>query len=84
MKRKRFSEEQIIGVLMESEARGKKDDTCRHHGAGSATFYASTKKYDGDTSKLVGRITKIIQLLGRTKRQLTKALFGIAANCTNR
>lgn len=33
MKRKRFTEEQIIGVLKESEAGAKTDDICRRHGS---------------------------------------------------
>ncbi|MBL3562500.1 transposase [Rhodovulum sulfidophilum] len=39
MKRKRFSEEKIIGVLKEHEAEAKVDDICRRHGISSATFY---------------------------------------------
>ena len=38
MKRKRFSEEKIIGVLKESEAGAKVDDICRRHGVSLATF----------------------------------------------
>lgn len=47
MKRKQFSEEQIIGVLKESEAGAKVDDICRRHGVSSATFYSWRKKYGG-------------------------------------
>ncbi len=47
MKRKRFTEEQIIGVLKESEAGAKTDDICRRHGISSATFYTWRKKYVG-------------------------------------
>lgn len=47
MKRKRFSEEQIIGVLKESKAGSKADDLCRRHGISTATFYAWRKKYGG-------------------------------------
>ena len=32
MKHKRFSEEQVIGVLKEHEAGAKVDDICRRHG----------------------------------------------------
>lgn len=47
MKRKRFTEEQIIGVLKESEAGAKTDDICRRYGISSATFYSWRKKYGG-------------------------------------
>ena len=39
MKRSRFSEEKIIGVLKEHEAGAKVDELCRRHGISSATFY---------------------------------------------
>ena len=39
MKAKRFSEEQIIGVLKEAEAEAKTKDLCRQHGISEATFY---------------------------------------------
>ena len=47
MKRKRFSEAQIIDVLTESEAGSKTGDVCRRHGISTATFYAWRKKYGG-------------------------------------
>ena len=47
MKRKRFSEEQIIGVLKEHEAGAKVDELCRRHGISSATFYTWRKKFGG-------------------------------------
>jgi putative transposase len=39
MKRKRFTEEQIIGVLREHELGAKTADLCRKHGISEATFY---------------------------------------------
>ena len=38
MKRSKFMEEQIIGILREQEAGAKTADLCRRHGIGSATF----------------------------------------------
>ena len=47
MKRKRFSEEQIIGVLKESEAGMKTADLARRHGVSEATIYNWKSKYGG-------------------------------------
>jgi putative transposase len=38
MKAKRFTEEQIIGVLKEAEAGAKTKDLCRKHGISEPTF----------------------------------------------
>lgn len=38
MKKKRFTEEQIIGILKEHEAGAKVEDICRRHGTGNSTI----------------------------------------------
>ena len=45
--RQRFTEEQIIAVLKESEAGSKTVDICRKHGISDATFYKWKGKYSG-------------------------------------
>ena len=47
MKRARFNEEQIIGVLKEAETGAKVSELCRRHGISDATFYTWRSKYGG-------------------------------------
>ena len=47
MKRKRFTDEQIIGILNEQELGAKTADLCRKHGISDATFYKWKSKYGG-------------------------------------
>ena len=47
MKRKQFSEEQIIGILKEAEAGAVVTELCRRHGMSSATYYAWKAKFGG-------------------------------------
>ena len=70
MKRNRFSEEQIIGILKEAEAGAKKQARCRQHGISEQTFYRWRAKYGGlrvsEAKKLKGLETenrKLKQLL---------------------
>ena len=45
--RKRHTEEQIIGVLKESEAGIKADELCRKYGISQPTFYKWKSKFGG-------------------------------------
>ena len=45
--RKRHTEEQIIGVLKESEAGAKTAELCRRHGISEGTFYKWKNKFGG-------------------------------------
>jgi len=47
MKKARFSEEQIIGILKQHEAGMKTADVCRQNNISAATFYAWKAKYGG-------------------------------------
>ena len=47
MKKSRFSEEQIIGILAEQESGMKVSELCRKHGISDATFYKWKSKFGG-------------------------------------
>ncbi len=47
MKRKRFTEEQIIAALKEAEGGLPIPEVCRKHGISDATFYNWRRKYGG-------------------------------------
>ena len=56
MTRKRFTEEQIIGVLKESEAGAKTGELYRKHGMSEASFYKWKAKYAGLTVNELKRL----------------------------
>jgi len=47
--KRRFTEEQIIGILQEAETGTKVMDVCRKHGISDATYYNWKAKYGGMT-----------------------------------
>ena len=70
MKKARFTEEQIIGILREHEAGTATSDVCRKHGISSATFYKWKAKYGGlDVSE-----ARRLRLLEDENRRLKKLL----------
>ena len=75
MKRSKFSEEQIVGILREQEAGGKTADVCRRHGVSSATFYAWKAKYGGLEVSDAKRLKTLEEENGKLKRLLAEAML---------
>jgi len=59
MVRKRYTEEQIIGVLREGEAGAKVADLCRKYGMSEATYYNWKAKYAGLTVSDLRRLKEL-------------------------
>ena len=75
MKRKQFSEEQIIGILKEAEAGAVVTELCRKHGMSSATCYAWKARYGGLEVSEAKRLRALEDENGKLKRLLADAML---------
>jgi putative transposase len=75
MKGKRFSEEQIIGILREHEAGLTTAETCRKHGISEATFYKYKAKYGGLQVSDAKRLKALEEENTRLKKLLAETML---------
>ena len=75
MKRSRFTEEQIIGILKEQEAGVKTADVCRRHGISEATFYKWKARYGGLEVSEAKRLKALEDENARLKKLLAEAML---------
>jgi putative transposase len=78
MKRSRFSEEQIIGILKEQEAGAVTADVCRRHGISNATFYKWKAKYGGLEVSEARRLKALEDENARLKKLLAESMLNEA------
>ncbi|MHC2567909.1 putative transposase [Rhizobium leguminosarum] len=79
MKKQRFTEERIIGVLKEQEAGAKAADLCRKHGISEATFYNWKAKYGGMEVSEAKRLKALEDENTRLKKLLAEQMLDAAA-----
>ena len=79
MKRSRFTEEQIIGVLKEHELGAKTADLCRRHGISEATFYNWKSKFGGMEVSEARRLKQLEGENVRLKKLLADSMLDNAA-----
>ena len=75
MKKSRFTEEQIIGILREHDAGAQTVDVCRKHGISSATFYKWKAKYGGLEVSDAKRLRSLEDENRRLKKLLAEAML---------
>ncbi len=77
--KKRFTEEQIIGVLKEAEAGMKVPEVCRKHGISDATYYNWKSKFGGMTVSEAQRLKALEAENAKLKKLLAESLLDNAA-----
>lgn len=76
---RRHTEEQIIGVLKESEAGMKTAELCRRHGISETTFYKWKDKYGGMTVSDVRRLRVLEEENRRLKHIVAELTLDVRA-----
>ena len=79
MKRARFTEEQIIGVLKEHEAGAKTADLARKHGISEATLYNWKARYGGMDVTEAKRLKALEDENAKLKKLLAEQMLDLAA-----
>ena len=79
MRKSRFDEQQIIGVLKEADAGAKVGELCRRHGISGATYYKWKSKYGGMDATEAVKLRSLEDENRRLKKLLAETLLDNAA-----
>ncbi|SDO01281.1 putative transposase [Ensifer sp. YR511] len=79
MKRNRFTDEQIIGILKEHEAGTPVSELCRKHGVSDASIYKWKAKFGGMDVSEAKRLKRLEDENTKLKRLLADAMLDNAA-----
>ena len=79
MRKSRFTEEQIVAILKESEAGASTQELCRRHGISTNTFYNWRKKYGGLDVSEAKRLKQLEDENNKLKRIVADQQLDIVA-----
>jgi len=75
MKRKRYSDEQIVRVLKEAEAGAKTSDLCRKYGMSEQSFYKWKSRYSGMDVSMLKKLKSLEEENSKLKHLLADQLL---------
>lgn len=78
MKRSRFTDEQIIGILKEHQAGPSASELCRKHGISDATLYTWRNKYGGMEVSEAKRLKALEEENAKLKKLLAESMMDVS------